>query len=277
MHTHWKTHARPFRGALFDLDGTLLDTETPCVEVIDQVVRKYLEQKREGAGSGDLSSWSWTDAKHAGIVGMRAVDWTRVVLLDAGLLEKSAVEVESQEMTEMQQQLVKDWEKDLGEWGYSQAEWLPGAEVLTEKLHEELGVPICIATSSNKSAVAKKRIARNGKNKAVFDRFGACIVTGEDVSRGKPDPEIFAKAASRIGLSPDVCIAFEDSPLGCDSARAAGCYVVAVPGRFGDPKNFEGRCDLILPDKGLHDFLTQGHFENAFGEQSVKRRKVGNL
>lgn len=271
-----KAHARPFRGALFDLDGTLLDTETPCVDVIDKVVRQYLEQ-REGVASGDVSSWSWTDAKHAGIVGMRAVDWTRVVLLDAGLLETSAVKVESQEMSEMQQKLTEDWEKDLGEWGYNRADWLPGAEALTAKLHDELGIPMCIATSSNKSAVAKKRAARDGKNKRVFDRFGGCIVTGEDVSRGKPDPEIFAKAAAMLGLSPDECIAFEDSPLGCDSARAAGCYVVAVPGRFGDPKNFEGRCDLILADKGLHDFLTQGHFQNAFGEQSVKRRKVGEL
>jgi beta-phosphoglucomutase len=73
---------------------------------------------------------------------------------------------------------------------------------------------------------------------AVLDRFRwrsdfLCIVTGEDVTRGKPDPEVYSVAASRLGVAATQCVVVEDAPVGVLAGRAAGMATVAVrsPGR----------------------------------------------
>ena len=53
-------------------------------------------------------------------------------------------------------------------------------------------------------------------------------MTGEQVARGKPDPEAYLTAAHRLGVQPSRCVAIEDSPAGVASAEAAGCVVLAV-------------------------------------------------
>lgn len=55
-------------------------------------------------------------------------------------------------------------------------------------------------------------------------------VTADDVTNGKPNPEPFTKAAQLLGVDPDRCLVFEDSPSGLAAAREAGCSTVAVPG-----------------------------------------------
>jgi len=57
----------------------------------------------------------------------------------------------------------------------------------------------------------------------------SAVVTGDEVSRGKPDPEAYLLAAERLGLAPHDCLAIEDSVPGTASARAAGVPVLAVP------------------------------------------------
>jgi beta-phosphoglucomutase-like phosphatase (HAD superfamily) len=58
--------------------------------------------------------------------------------------------------------------------------------------------------------------------------FGV-TVCGEDVQRGKPDPEPYLRAATLLGVPPSGCVVLEDSPTGIAAARAAGCPVIAVP------------------------------------------------
>jgi beta-phosphoglucomutase-like phosphatase (HAD superfamily) len=58
-------------------------------------------------------------------------------------------------------------------------------------------------------------------------RFRA-IVTAEDVTRGKPDPQVFLLAAQRLGVPPARCVVFEDTAVGIDAARAGGMRVVGV-------------------------------------------------
>lgn len=58
--------------------------------------------------------------------------------------------------------------------------------------------------------------------------FFKAVITGQDVQRSKPDPEIFLLAAQRLGLSPGRCVVFEDSASGIRAAREAGCLCVGV-------------------------------------------------
>jgi len=61
-----------------------------------------------------------------------------------------------------------------------------------------------------------------------LENYFAAIVTAEDVSRGKPDPEVFLVAAGRIGVAPNRCVVFEDALVGIEAAHRGGMKVVAV-------------------------------------------------
>ena len=73
---------------------------------------------------------------------------------------------------------------------------------------------------------------------SYFDK----IVCGNMIKRGKPDPDIYLEASKQLQLSPDECIALEDSPNGIKSAYSAGCHVIMIP-------------DLSLPDSSLEKKL----------------------
>ncbi|MDB4688563.1 HAD family phosphatase, partial [Akkermansiaceae bacterium] len=62
----------------------------------------------------------------------------------------------------------------------------------------------------------------------ITDLFDA-VVTANDVVNGKPAPDIFLEAASRLGVLPAGCVVFEDAPAGIEAAKAAGMEVVVVP------------------------------------------------
>jgi beta-phosphoglucomutase-like phosphatase (HAD superfamily) len=72
-----------------------------------------------------------------------------------------------------------------------------------------------------------------------FDAFDV-IVAGDDVSRGKPHPEPYEKAAALLGFAPKDCIAFEDSSTGLASAEAAGTYAIGIPNVIPIPEK-DGR------------------------------------
>ena len=64
-----------------------------------------------------------------------------------------------------------------------------------------------------------------------LDGFFDAIVTGVDVKRGKPAPDIFLLAASKLGIEPSRCVVFEDAFSGIRAAHAAGCRPILVPDR----------------------------------------------
>jgi HAD superfamily hydrolase (TIGR01509 family) len=65
-----------------------------------------------------------------------------------------------------------------------------------------------------------------------FSRYFETIVTGEDISRGKPDPQPYLLTATKLGLDPEDCIVIEDSIHGVRSGKAAGCTVIALTTTF---------------------------------------------
>jgi HAD superfamily hydrolase (TIGR01509 family) len=96
----------------------------------------------------------------------------------------------------------------------------PGAMELIAWM-EERSIPRAIATSSIRSD-AERTLG------SVLGRFHA-IVTGDQVTKGKPDPEIYLRAASALGIDPCACAALEDSEPGIAAAHAAGMRAMMVP------------------------------------------------
>ncbi len=88
------------------------------------------------------------------------------------------------------------------------------------------GVRTAVASSS-----VRRLVEHNLSASGLADLFDV-VVTGEDVTRGKPAPDIFLLAASRLGVDPAACLVFEDAFTGIRAAHAAGCRPVLVPDRL---------------------------------------------
>jgi len=98
---------------------------------------------------------------------------------------------------------------------------IPGVMEFLEKLRAA-SVPCAIGSST-----PRENIDCVMEIIGLRDRFKV-IVAGEDVARGKPDPEVFLLAAQRLGATPDSCVVFEDAHVGIEAARAAGMKVIGV-------------------------------------------------
>jgi HAD superfamily hydrolase (TIGR01509 family) len=180
---------------LWDMDGTLVDTEPYWIESEHDVVARH--------GNG-----GWSEVHGHALVGMDLRDAARYMIhhgeLRMGVDE--TVELLLDGVVERVQRRVP---------------WRPGARELLAELGAE-GVPCALVTMS------WRRFTDAIVPSLPADSFRA-IVTGDDVVRGKPHPEPYLSGAAQLGVAPEACLALEDSPTGARSALAAGCVVVAVP------------------------------------------------
>lgn len=101
---------------------------------------------------------------------------------------------------------------------------LPGAVEFIDRLRKR-GISVALVTSSNALKMEHLWIDMPGF-KDMFD----VIITGDEVSNSKPDPEGYLKAAHSLGLDPRRCVVFEDSLQGVKAGKAAGAFVVGVEG-----------------------------------------------
>lgn len=113
-----------------------------------------------------------------------------------------------------------------------------GAQELLVHL-ERVGLPRAVATSSRR-AYADRLLQRHGL--AQHFRF---VLSAEDVTRSKPDPEIYRKAAARFAIEPRALLVLEDSQAGVSAACAAGAFVVAIPHEHS-PASGLTRADLVV-------------------------------
>ncbi len=85
------------------------------------------------------------------------------------------------------------------------------------------------------------------------------IMTGNDITKGKPDPQVFLRASKKSKTKPQSCIVFEDAVLGVEAAKRAGMFCVGVD-RYGDRERLK-KADIVIKDAGeitvkkLQDFL----------------------
>jgi HAD superfamily hydrolase (TIGR01509 family) len=131
---------------------------------------------------------------------------------------------------------------------------MPG---LIDLLHalERHKIPKGIATSSRRSFVEHVLGHFN-----FAPRFSP-ILTSEDITEGKPHPEIYLKAADRLGIPPAQMLVLEDSQNGCKAAVAAGAITVAVPGTHSRNHDFSGAAFVAetLADRRIYDLLSLGN------------------
>lgn len=127
----------------------------------------------------------------------------------------------------------------------------PGARALLEYLQEK-GIPRAVASSSNLSRVTL--CLRRAGLLNYFDQ----IVTGDQVTRSKPDPEIFLLAARRLDTPPAECLVLEDSPNGIRAGRAGGMQVCMVPDLLPYRPEYAPFCDHVARDLNQVISLIEG-------------------
>ncbi|CAN5794569.1 HAD family phosphatase [soil metagenome] len=194
----------PLAAVLWDMDGTLVDTEPYWIESEHEVVREN--------GNG-----AWTESHGHALVGMDLRDAARYMLHhgEVRLGVDETVEALLDGVVARVRQRIP---------------WRPGARELLQALVAD-GIPCGLVTMSWLRFV-------DAILPALPDGVFRAVVTGDDVARGKPHPEPYLEGARRMGVSPATCLALEDSPTGARSAWDAGCVVVAVPHLVPVPPQF---------------------------------------
>jgi HAD superfamily hydrolase (TIGR01509 family) len=125
--------------------------------------------------------------------------------------------------------------KRMEELFLTRLRWQPGAERLVRAV-QGAGLPTALVTTT------RRHLVEPALGWMALERRFDVVVTGDDVSRPKPHPAPYSLAAQRVGLDAGSCVALEDSRVGVESARAAGCQVVLVRAdqdgtRGGDQSN----------------------------------------
>jgi len=119
---------------------------------------------------------------------------------------------------------------------------LPGAVDFIAACRQR-GLKLAVASSADWMKV-EINLREIGLPASTFD----AVLTGSDVIHKKPHPEIFLKAADRLGLPPSRCVVVEDAPSGVKAAKTAGCYCLALTTSFEEATLRAAGADWIAPD-----------------------------
>jgi len=204
---------QPLRAVIFDLDGILADSEPWWNEIDSKLLAEY------------------------GVI--YRGEYHREVL---GVSYRLAVEFYKKTfgLSASIEELMRRRGEIATEFFANRVGLFPSTKRTLERLRD-MKVRLAIATSSV-SASARPFLDRHGLT-PFFDG----IVTGDEIERGKPDPDIYLRAAKKLGIGADACLVIEDALSGITAGKAAGMRVAAIPDRrFVDARDYEKEADYML-------------------------------
>lgn len=219
------------KACLFDLDGVIVDTAKyhyiAWKELADKLGFSFTEQHNELL---------------KGISRMRSLE----ILLEIGRIKKN----EDEKMAlayEKNERYIACIRK------MTPGEILPGARQFLQALREK-GILTALGSASKNAPIILEQTG-------ILHLFDA-VVDGNQVSKAKPDPEVFLKGAEQLQVCPSECVVFEDAIAGIEAAKNAGMQCVGI----GDARIL-GKADLII--HGFTDFTVEKLFAHF-----VKAREV---
>lgn len=214
---------RPARAILLDMDGVVLDSMPAHL----QTWQEALAPLGARVTAADLYP-------------LEGVPTERTAkLLTEKLLGEPCSDEEAQRLADEKRAIFEAFEPPA----------VPGMLPLVHDLHGR-GFRLALVTGSARSVVDGALGPMDVRN--LFD----AIVTGDQVSHGKPDPEPYRIAAERLNLTPGECLVVENAPLGIRSAKAAGMACVALATTLPLPRLVAAGADRVFPHaKALRDWL----------------------
>ena len=214
-----KSEKSQIAGVALDMDGLLFDTERIYWQVGDTIL-----QRRGYRYSAALQE------RMMGRIGTAAVQ----EMIDFHSLDEPA-----EDLLAESDQLYGDLLPEL-------LQPMPGLDQWIGHLTQS-GIPFALTTSSRRKWVDIIFAELHWRTSLTF------VLTGDDVTNGKPHPEMYLTAAERFGVEPKCILVLEDSGNGCASGVAAGANVVAVPNVHTREQNFSGA--VLVADSLLDDRL----------------------
>ena len=189
---------RKIKAAIFDLDGTLLDTQRLYDEINQLVINEY--------GNG----------KPYDIDLQIKIHGSPPLFGNKYLIDYFDIKLTMKEFMAKKEQYLKD--------KIAECKPIEGVKELTHLLKHKYGLKTAIATSSLKSSTDNKLKNHQEWIKSDFD----VIISGEDkrIVKGKPSPDIFLIAAKELGVKPEECIIFEDAINGAQAGLNSGAAIV---------------------------------------------------
>ncbi len=185
-----------YLSVLFELDGTLIDSE-PVFKVVAKRAAREFDQ-------------CFTDELYLDLVGLPGIE------VESGIREAFG---QNFPMEEFRDSFATNWEQHVGRHGIAIKS---GALDLVDRL-DELGVAYAIATSTpHNRALQSLQLA------GLENRFKT-VIGGDQIEHGKPAPDSYLLAAKTIATEPNRCIAIEDSKVGVRAAAAAKMYTIMIP------------------------------------------------
>ena len=188
------------KAALFDLDGTLLDTEP----IYDEAAQKLIDQY----GNGNKITW---DIKQK-IIGTPPKIHCKI------FVDAFKIKLTPEEFQKRRDELLIE--------PFKSCKFKKGAKEATHKCKYEIGLKVGIATSSPKKNFENKT---NHLKDWLNEDIDIIITCDDDrIKKGKPAPDIFLLGAKELNVDPQECIVFEDAPSGAQAALSAGIKIVVV-------------------------------------------------
>ncbi|KOF56040.1 beta-phosphoglucomutase [Clostridium sp. DMHC 10] len=185
------------KGAIFDLDGVIVDTAK----------YHYIAWKKLACELG-FEFTEKDNERLKGVSRMRSLD----ILLDIGNI--SLDKYEKEKLADKKNRWYVEYIKAMDE-----SEILPGVKEFLYKLKSS-GVKIALGSASKNAPI----ILQNLNITNLFD----VIVDGNQVSKAKPDPEVFLLCARKLKLDPIDCVVFEDAKAGIEAAKRAGMKAIGI-------------------------------------------------
>lgn len=213
---------------IFDLDGTLVDSEP-----------NYYEAGRQTLAEHGVPDFTW--AEHERYVGVSTQETAALWRQEYGLTAPAA-------------ELLADTDRRYLALARAATHAYPEMRKFVELLATE-GVPMAVASGSSPEAI-EAILAGTG-----LDAYLHTAVSAEEVPCGKPAPDVFLEAARRLGAAPADCVVLEDAAPGAAAAHAAGMRCIAIPyvAAQADAPEF-ATADLLLRG-GQGEFTARGAYD----------------
>ena len=217
------------KGAIFDMDGLMIDTE--------KLYLKFWIQSAKDFGY---------DMKPEHVYAIRSMARKYSIPTLKGFLgEDCPTEEIRAHRTELMAEYINEHGLEVKKGLFELLYYLKGREI-----------KMAVATATPRSRTTEYL------EKIGAAKFFSAVICGDMVETGKPDPDIYLTAARELGLPPEECAAFEDSPNGIKAAHAAGCHAIMIPDMTQPDDEIKPLLSAVYENLGL----AVDYFERSFGE-----------